>query len=123
MTLPRDEQPAEPAPVHGSEAAPLDGSTTLGTVALWLGTATAACGLLQVVFTLIIPPNGPLSAIPMLGIPLGIAAVVVAIVAIAKDRGRRHGIIGLVLAAAAGPVAWLIGFLYIVVMLVLHYGV
>lgn len=119
MSLPLN----EPSPEQAAPVTSPTNSPQLGRIALWLGIGTVICGVLQVVFSLIIPPRGPLGAIPMLGFPLGIAAAVVGIIAIVKRRGRREGIIGLILAAAAGPVAWLLGFLYIMASLMLHYGV
>ncbi len=73
------------------------------------------------VFSLVISPRGILAGIPMLGVPLGVAAVVVGVIAIIQRRGRRQGIIGLVLAIAAGPAAWLLAAVYVFVSLALFY--
>lgn len=98
MSSPREDPPAQ-APEHRGPR-----SGTLGRVALRLGIATLICAVLAGL--LWIPLDGTwYGALPLVGVPFGLAALVTGIIAIAANRGRRQGVIGLVLAVISGPAA------------------
>ncbi|MFK4852758.1 hypothetical protein ACI3KT_14070 [Microbacterium sp. ZW T6_19] len=90
----------------------------LGTIALGLGIAALFCGAIAGL-SWVVPA---LNASTWLAVLVGIAAVVVGIIAIVKRRARTHAIIGLILAVAAGPVAFLMAFLTTMILLVGHNG-
>ncbi|MBW1639625.1 hypothetical protein G3H63_11160 [Microbacterium resistens] len=116
MSLPPT--PSAPGP---SGETPAQGSPALGRVALGLGIATLLCGLLAFLDMITFIPW--LGASQMVGVALGIATIVVAVIAIVRRRGRRHGIIGLVLALASAPLAWALSIVYFVVSMLLYYGI
>lgn len=99
MSTPREGSPTPHAPGPGA--------SSLGRISLRLGIATLICGVLAGL--LWIPLDGTwYGALPAIGLPLGAAAIVTGIIAIASNRGRRQGVLALVLAVVSGPAAFIL---------------
>lgn len=94
--------------------------TPLGRVALGLGVAAVSCAVVAGL-CVTAPSMGWLLAVVC--VLLGIAGVVVAVVAIVKGQARRAAIIGLILGVLAGPLAFLTAFVAVMVMLMTASGV
>lgn len=107
-------QDSAPQPSGAVEPMPL------GRVALGLGVAAVSCGVVAGL-CVTAPSMGWL--LVLVCVLLGIAGVVIAIVAIVKGQARRPAIIGLILAVLAGPLALLTAFVTVMVMLMTAYGV
>lgn len=74
----------------------------LGRIARGLGIASFVCGVLAGLLWALLDGTW-YGALPALGVPLGLGAIVVGIIALIMKRGRKDALIGMLFALLAGP--------------------
>ena len=99
---------------------PESASPSLGRLSLWLGLGALVCGAVAGLGWIVPVLTGVLSWLAVL---VGIAAIVVGIIAIVKRQDRKLAIIGLALVVATGPVAFVMAFITTMISLISYYGI